>query len=79
MTVTKKPKAKPATNEDRRLLKDAEVAEKLGVSKRHIHRMRDAGTIPPPLKLGAATRWDSVIIDRWIDDGCKPVSSGRSC
>ena len=74
MSETKTPDAEPATD-SKRLLKDAEVARKLGVSKRHVHRMRDAGTLPPPLKLGAAIRWDSETLERWIDGGCQPVNS----
>lgn len=50
-----------------RLLRQAEVTEKLGVSRMTLHRWIVEGAFPPPLRLGARTkRWESTTLDKWI-------------
>jgi predicted DNA-binding transcriptional regulator AlpA len=49
------------------------VAGLLGVSWRHVDRLRDRGAMPPPVKLGASVRWNKSAILDWIAGGCKPV------
>ena len=39
------------------LLSAAELAELLGVSARHVWRLRDAGELPAPIRLGRLVRW----------------------
>ena len=34
------------------------LSEILGVSYRHIYRMKDAGKIPQPIEIGKCLRWD---------------------
>jgi predicted DNA-binding transcriptional regulator AlpA len=53
-----------------KLMNVKELAVELKVSERHVHRMKDAGLIPPPLRLGGAVRWDRDVIYRWIEAGC---------
>ena len=43
-----------------------ELAELLGVSERHIHRLKDAKEIPGLLKLGGRIVFARVQIDRWL-------------
>lgn len=43
----------------RKFLKDTEVAERYGVSKRTVYRMVATGRIPPSMKLSdGVSRWD---------------------
>ena len=46
-----------------------EVAQLLGVSKRTVYRLLDAGQIPKPLKLGNATRWRRTDIELFVKAG----------
>jgi excisionase family DNA binding protein len=50
-----------------------EIAAQLQISTRQIWRMRDAGTMPPPLMIGRLVRWNASVIDAWISGGCKPL------
>lgn len=61
---------------ERLLLTVHEVAELLGCSTRHVYRLADAGTMPPPLRLGASVRWSRVTIETWIAAGCPSVKGG---
>jgi len=56
----------------RRLIDADQVAAKLGMSRRQVFRSADYGRIPPGLKLGRLRRWDEVVIDAFIADGCRP-------
>jgi excisionase family DNA binding protein len=53
-----------------KLLDVQAVAEMLGCSTRHVHRLSDAGKMPSPLKLGALVRWSKNSIEQWIAEGC---------
>lgn len=54
-----------------KLLTAQAVGEKLSLSKRAIFRMRSAGLIVAPLKVGqGAIRWRESDIDKWIAMGC---------
>ena len=52
------------------------VAGALGCSARHVHRLRDAGLMPEPVKLGALVRWSRKVLEKWIADGCPAVRKG---
>jgi predicted DNA-binding transcriptional regulator AlpA len=52
------------------------VACLLGVSWRHVDRLRARGAMPPPVKLGTSVRWDRRVILDWIGGGCQPVRQG---
>ncbi|TWT67023.1 Helix-turn-helix domain protein [Posidoniimonas polymericola] len=47
-----------------------QVAEMLQVSTRTLWRMRAAGKLPEPVRLGAAVRWRRDEIEQWVRDGC---------
>ena len=55
-----------------RLLTAKAVGERLSLSKRAVFRMRSAGRIVAPLKVGqGAVRWRESDLDKWIEWGCK--------
>jgi len=54
-----------------RLLTAEAVGKMLSLSKRQIFRMRSAGLICSPVKVGAgAIRWRQSDIEQWIAMGC---------
>ena len=54
-----------------KLLTAQAVGTKLSLSKRAVFRMRSAGLICPPLKVGqGAIRWRQSDIEQWISMGC---------
>ena len=50
------------------LMSIREVADLIRTSERWIWREVSAGRFPRPRKLGALSRWESTVIERWIDD-----------
>lgn len=59
------------TKVSERLLSVDEVAARVGISRRTVWRLRDAGVLPPSVKLGGRLcRWRAADIDRWIQAGC---------
>ena len=52
------------------LLTAAQVADLLGVSTRTLWRLRSAGSVPAPVKLGGSVRWRGSELHQWIDAGC---------
>ena len=46
-----------------------EAAQLLGLSRRTVYRLLDAGKIPKPLKLGNATRWRRTDIELFVETG----------
>ena len=50
------------------LIGPAQLASRLGVSRDHVYRMKDRGTLPPPVRLGHLLRWDPQVIEQWIRD-----------
>jgi predicted DNA-binding transcriptional regulator AlpA len=54
------------------------VAALLDCSPRHVYRLSDSGSMPPPVRLGALVRWRRDSIESWIASGCKPCrTAGR--
>lgn len=48
-----------------------DMASLLDISKRQVWRLRDAGLLPPPIRLGTAVvKWSRAEVDRWIAAGC---------
>ena len=41
-----------------KFLKLKEIAEVLGVSERHLYRLKAAGNLPLPLRIGGSLRWE---------------------
>lgn len=53
------------------ILVDAnDAAAMLGVSRAHFYRMRAAGQVPLPVRLGKAVRWRVEELQEWVDAGC---------
>lgn len=53
-----------------------DIAALLKCSTRHVWRLRDAGLLPQPTKLGALVRWPAARIDEWVSRGCPPGRKG---
>ncbi|WP_121240753.1 helix-turn-helix transcriptional regulator [Sulfurisoma sediminicola] len=43
-----------------------QLCELLGISKRHFYKLLGDGVLPPPVRLGRATRWPASSIDAWL-------------
>ncbi len=52
------------------LITATELASLLRISTRSLWRMRSAGKIPMPLRLGGAVRWRLDEVQKWIAEGC---------
>jgi excisionase family DNA binding protein len=59
-----------ATDHGQRLISVDRVAELLDVSVRTVWRLRSAGQIPEPVKLGRSIRWNAAELSTWIERGC---------
>jgi len=51
-----------------RLLKQSEVAERLGTSERFLEVRRVTGGGPPYVKVGRAVRYRPAAVDAWIEE-----------
>ncbi len=49
-----------------------ELARLLGCATRSVYKMRAAGQLPRPRRLGRMLRWSLDDVRSWIEDGCKP-------
>ena len=52
------------------------IARALGCSERHVHRMKSAGQMPKPVRLGRLLRWDRKVLEAWIASGCPARRTG---
>ncbi len=57
-------RAKPA------LISALELAKLLQVSTRTLWRLRSAGKLIKPIKIGGSTRWRLDEVQAWIAEGC---------
>jgi excisionase family DNA binding protein len=46
------------------------AAAALSISTRHLLRLRDAGDVPAPLKIGRSVRWRRAELRDWCNAGC---------
>jgi excisionase family DNA binding protein len=64
----------PASSDDAdgdALLLDAgTVARLLSLSRATVWRLRDAGKLPEPVRIGGCVRWRRSDLDAWISAGC---------
>lgn len=51
-----------------------QLAEILQVSTRTVWRMRSAGQLPKPVRIGGNVRWRAQDLEVWIAGGCKPAA-----
>jgi excisionase family DNA binding protein len=54
------------------LIAVGELAKRLRVSVRQVHRMNKAGLIPAPLRIGGCTRWRAAEVAAWLRAGSPP-------
>ena len=55
---------------DSALMNVKELAVLLGVAVRTTWRLRSAGKLPSPIRIGKSVRWSAKTIGAWIDMGC---------
>jgi predicted DNA-binding transcriptional regulator AlpA len=60
----------PAQQTTPALISASELAEMLQVSTRTLWRLRSAGKLIKPIKLGGSTRWRLDEVQAWIAAGC---------
>jgi len=60
------------------LLNLNQVCGRLKLSRRSVYRLKDAGRMPQPLRLGRALRWRADELDQWVANGCKPCDPRRA-
>ncbi|MGE4593406.1 AlpA family transcriptional regulator [Alcaligenes sp.] len=54
---------------ERRILRRAEVEAKTGFKRAHIYKLMDQGKFPKAMRLGVrAVGWDSAEVEQWIAD-----------
>ncbi|MFG0320064.1 MAG: helix-turn-helix transcriptional regulator [Planctomycetota bacterium JB042] len=58
----------------RLLLSVNEVADLLGCSIRHVHRLVAERKAPSPIRLGASARWRRSDLEQWVEEGCPPLT-----
>jgi excisionase family DNA binding protein len=51
------------------LLTTKQLAQKLGVSERHVYRQLAAGKLPRPVRIGRCIRWDPDDFRDWFNGG----------
>ncbi len=56
---------------------DLDLARRYQASRRHVHRLADAGKMPWGHKIGNLRRWSRQEIEVWEAGGCKPVRSAK--
>jgi excisionase family DNA binding protein len=77
--LTELPIGPSTTGSERRLVAEPllataqEVAKLLKVSMRTLWRLRSAGKLPSPVRIGATVRWRLDDIKTWIAAGCPPL------
>ncbi len=49
----------------------AQLAIMLQVSKRTLWRMRSAGTLPSPMRVGGIVRWRLDDVTKWLSESCE--------
>ena len=74
------PSRPPSNGDGRRveiaLITAAELAQTMQISVRTLWRLRSAGRLIEPVKIGGNTRWRLDEVRQWIGDGC-PTPAGR--
>ncbi len=57
------------------LITAEEFAELMQISVRTLWRLRSAGQVPEPVRIGGTVRWNRERVLDWIADGCPPLTS----
>lgn len=53
------------------------VAAMLNCATRTVHRLRDSGKMPPPVRIGSLIRWRRSDLEVWIADGCPSYRTAK--
>lgn len=53
------------------------LAKRLQLSVRTLWRLRSAGKLPKPVRLGGSVRWRVTDINAWVDAGCPGLQLER--
>lgn len=53
-----------------RLLSAKDLAAMLGVSRRTVSRLKSAGKLPRPIRIGGSERWRRDELADWLQAGC---------
>lgn len=56
----------------RLLLRAAEAAHFLGLSRSELYRLDASGRLPAPVRLGKVKRWSRPELEKWVERGCPP-------
>jgi predicted DNA-binding transcriptional regulator AlpA len=69
-----------ANNDSTLLLSAEKLAELLDISVRTLWRLRAAGKLPAPIRIGGSVRWRAQEIAIWVERGCpvQPKSKAAS-
>ena len=59
-----------AKSNDVHLLSAEKVASLLDISVRTLWRLRSAGQLPEPVRLGGSIRWNANELRDWVEAGC---------
>ena len=62
--------SQPIQDHELQLLSAERLAELLDISVRTLWRMRSAGKLPAPLRVGSQARWSTATIRAWLAAGC---------
>jgi predicted DNA-binding transcriptional regulator AlpA len=65
----------PASPSEPLLITAEEFAEMMQVSVRTLWRLRSAGQVPEPVRIGGTVRWNRERVLDWISEGCPPLTS----
>jgi excisionase family DNA binding protein len=68
---------KQHTIDDSQLIDADDIASLLKVSTRQVRRLKSAGTLPKPIKIGRLTRWRHADVQAWIEAGCPQTKPKR--
>jgi predicted DNA-binding transcriptional regulator AlpA len=63
---------------DALLISAEKLAQMLDISIRTLWRLRAAGKMPAPVRLGGSVRWRAEEIQTWINRGCPEQRKSRA-
>lgn len=55
-----------------------ELGSMLKISTRTLWRMRSAGKLPQPIRVGGSIRWRASDIEAWVTAGCPADTAKRT-
>ena len=64
--------------QDRPLLTQQQLADRLGCNVRTLRRWAHEGLVPSPIKIGRALRWDPDVVDEFVRKGVGSRRAGSS-